>query len=115
MNTSISVLGEHAVGSTGLTAEQARQEGYELVMQKAKGLNKPGWYPGHGELIVKLIADKKGKLLGGQAFGEKRAVKNRLDIDYAFGNNLIIDNDIITGELEIYNKDLTKDFSGENI
>jgi NADH oxidase (H2O2-forming) len=84
LNTSISVLGEHAIGSTGLTAEQARQEGYDLVMQKAKGFNKPRWYPGHGELIVKLIADKKGKLLGGQAFGEKRAVKNRLDIVSAY-------------------------------
>jgi len=42
-------------------------------------------------------------------------VKDRLGIDYAFGNNLIIDNDIIIGELEIHNKDLTKDFSGENI
>ena len=41
MNTSISVLGEHAIGSTGLTEEQAGQEGYELVMQKAKGFNKP--------------------------------------------------------------------------
>ena len=84
MNTSISVLGKNAIGSTGLTAEQAKQEGYELVMQKAKGLNKPSWYPGHGELIVKLIADSKGRLLGGQAFGEKRAVKNRLDIVSAY-------------------------------
>lgn len=80
MNTFISVLGDYAVGSTGLTAEQAKEEGYELVMQKIKGHNKPDWYPGHKELIVKLIADKKGKLLGGQVFGEKLAVKNRIDI-----------------------------------
>jgi len=42
-------------------------------------------------------------------------VKKRLDIDYAFGNNLKVRNNIITGELEIHNKSLTKDFSGENI
>ena len=42
-------------------------------------------------------------------------VKNRLGIDYAFGNELIIDDDMITGELEIHNKELTKDFSSENI
>jgi NADPH-dependent 2,4-dienoyl-CoA reductase/sulfur reductase-like enzyme len=99
MNTSISVLGEHAVGSTGLTAEQARQEGYELLMQKAKGFNKPGWYPGHGELIVKLIADRKGRLLGGQVFGEKRAVKNRLDIISAYLSARGMLADMIRGEL----------------
>ena len=99
MNTSISVLGEHAIGSTGLTAEQARQEGYELVMQKAKGFNKPRWYPGHGELIVKLIADKRGRLLGGQVFGEKRAVKNRLDIVSAYLSAKGTLADMMRGEL----------------
>jgi NADPH-dependent 2,4-dienoyl-CoA reductase/sulfur reductase-like enzyme len=99
MNTSISVLGGHAIGSTGLTAEQARQEGYELVMQKAKGFNKPSWYPDQGELIVKLIADKTGRLLGGQVFGEKHAVKNRLDIVSAYLSAQATLTDMMRGEL----------------
>jgi len=99
MNTSISVLGGFAIGSTGLTTEQARLEGHELVMQKAKGLNKPSWYPGHEELIVKLIADKKGRLLGGQAFGEKQAVKNRLDIVSAYLSARGTISDMMRGEL----------------
>ena len=37
-------------------------------------------------------------------------LKERLGIEYSFANNLIIDNNIITGELEIQNKDLTQDF-----
>lgn len=37
-------------------------------------------------------------------------IKERLDIDYAFANNLLIKDNIITGELEIHNKELTKDF-----
>ena len=37
-------------------------------------------------------------------------LKNRLGIDYVFANNLIINDGIITGELEIHNKELTKDF-----
>jgi phosphoserine phosphatase len=37
-------------------------------------------------------------------------LKDRLGIDYVFANNLIINNDIITGELEIHNKELKKDF-----
>jgi len=106
MNTSISVLGDYAVGSTGLTADQARDEGHELVMQKARGLNKPSWYPSHGELIVKLIADKEGGLLGGQVFGEKRAVKNRLDIVSAYlsAKGTLID--MMRGELA-YCPDIT--------
>ena len=41
-------------------------------------------------------------------------LKNRLDIDYVFANNLIIDNNIITGEIKIHNKELKRDFySGE--
>ena len=36
-------------------------------------------------------------------------LKKRLSIDYAFANNLIINNDMITGELIINNKDLKED------
>ena len=42
-------------------------------------------------------------------------LKERLGFDYAFANNLIIKNDIITGELEIHNSDLKKDFCSERI
>jgi phosphoserine phosphatase len=42
-------------------------------------------------------------------------LKERLGIDYTFANNLIIDNDIITGELEIFNKELKEDFSSNRI
>jgi phosphoserine phosphatase len=37
-------------------------------------------------------------------------LKERLGIDYTFANNLIINDDIITGKLEIHNKNLTQDF-----
>jgi phosphoserine phosphatase len=37
-------------------------------------------------------------------------LKDRLGIDYAFANNLIINDGIITGELEIHNTELIKDF-----
>jgi phosphoserine phosphatase len=42
-------------------------------------------------------------------------LKQRLGIDYTFANNLIIDNDIITGDLEIFNKELKEDFSSDRI
>ena len=42
-------------------------------------------------------------------------LKNRLGIDYAFGNNLITNDGVITGELEINNKGLKKDFNSNRI
>jgi NADPH-dependent 2,4-dienoyl-CoA reductase/sulfur reductase-like enzyme len=99
LNTFISVLGDYAVGSTGITSEQAKEEGHELVIQKIKGQNKPDWYPGHKDLIVKLITDKKGKLLGGQVFGEKIAVKNRIDIISSYLSTKSNLTDMMKGEL----------------
>ena len=37
-------------------------------------------------------------------------LKDRLGIDYVFANTLITNGDVITGELEIHNTDLTEDF-----
>ncbi len=42
-------------------------------------------------------------------------LKQRLGIDYSFANNLITNNDIITGELDIHNKDLTEDICNRKI
>jgi len=42
-------------------------------------------------------------------------LKKRLNLDYAYANNLIIDKNIITGELRIHNINLEKDFDGKNI
>ena len=106
LNTFISVFGDYAVGSTGITSEQAKEEGHELVAQKIKGHNKPDWYPGHMDLIVKLIANKKGKLLGGQVFGEKIAVKNRIDIISSYLSRKSSLKDMIKGELA-YCPDIT--------
>lgn len=98
LNTFISVLDEYAVGSTGLTAEQAKAEGYETIAQKIRGKNKPEYYPGHKDLIVKLIASKEGKLLGGQAFGEKNAVKNRIDVVASYLSRKSRLKDMMNGE-----------------
>ena len=37
-------------------------------------------------------------------------LKDRLEIDYAFANNLIMNDNVINGDLEIHNKELAKDF-----
>ncbi|RLF56653.1 MAG: hypothetical protein DRN27_09280 [Thermoplasmata archaeon] len=42
-------------------------------------------------------------------------LKNRLGIDYVFANNLITDDNVVTGDLEIYNKDLVEDLVNNRI
>ena len=42
-------------------------------------------------------------------------LKERLGIDYAFGNNLIIEKNIVTGEIIIHNNDLTEEFNSGKI
>lgn len=42
-------------------------------------------------------------------------LKKRLGFDYAFANNLILDEGVVTGELEIHNKNLVRDFVSDNI
>jgi len=42
-------------------------------------------------------------------------LKDRLGIDYAFANKLIIENGIVTGEVIIHNKDLVEDFNSDKI
>lgn len=68
--TFISVIGEFEVAATGFNTFFAEQNGYELVVGKAKGYTIPDWIPGGKEVIVKLLADKKTKkVIGGQVVG----------------------------------------------
>ena len=68
------------------------QENVETVIEELKKKN-----------IKTAIATDSYKFLADD-------LKDRLGIDYVFANNLIINDDIITGELEIHNKELKKDF-----
>ena len=68
------------------------QENVEIVIEELKKKN-----------IKTAIATDSYKFLADD-------LKSRLGIDYVFANNLIINNGIITGELEIHNIELTKDF-----
>lgn len=68
--TFVSKIGGLEVAATGYTADRARALGYEPVSGKAKGPDRPHWYPGAREVSVRIIADKKdGRILGGQVVG----------------------------------------------
>ena len=68
-----------SVAACGLSEEQARQGGYDVVVSVNIKPDKPEYYGGR-ELVIKAIADRKtDKLLGVQIIGEQ-GVDKRIDV-----------------------------------
>jgi len=64
----------------GLGEKQALDAGFEVVTAVVPGPDKPGYYPGSKEIIIKLIVDKQTRrILGGQGTGPGEVVK-RIDV-----------------------------------
>ncbi|MFA6948390.1 MAG: FAD-dependent oxidoreductase [Eubacteriales bacterium] len=70
LGTGIVKLPELNCGRSGLTEEQAKNAGYDVVSATAVTDDKPHYYPGAAFFIIKLIADRKTRrLLGVQCIG----------------------------------------------
>lgn len=68
------------VGRTGLNEAQSQQAGYDTITALVPGTEHASYYPGGGDVIVKLIAGKSGgRILGGQAVGTGDTAK-RIDV-----------------------------------
>jgi len=82
-------------------------------MQKKELLNIFRNIPFQDDLedVIKIIKEKKiiTAIATDSYLFLANDIKDRLSFDYAFANNLIINNGIITGELEIHNKNLIRD------
>ncbi len=71
LSTFASLIGNLEVAATGFNEFFAKSAGFETISGKAQGKNKPVYYPGAKDIIIKIIADAKtGRILGGQAVGE---------------------------------------------
>jgi CoA-dependent NAD(P)H sulfur oxidoreductase len=58
------------VGKTGLSERDAEAAGFETMSAAVEAKDKAGYYPGVGEVFLKLIADAEtGRLLGAEAAG----------------------------------------------
>ena len=59
------------LGRTGLTMDKAKEEGFDPECVSVVLDDKPGYYPGSGNFVIKLIADRRDmKLLGVQVAGK---------------------------------------------
>ncbi|MBU0495875.1 MAG: FAD-dependent oxidoreductase [Chloroflexi bacterium] len=80
LGTAVLKVFDYNVGKTGLTEQQARDAGYDVVTALAPSPDCAHYYPTHKLVFIKLIADREtGKLLGIQALGPGEAVK-RVDV-----------------------------------
>jgi NADPH-dependent 2,4-dienoyl-CoA reductase/sulfur reductase-like enzyme/rhodanese-related sulfurtransferase len=67
-------------GRVGLGEKQALEAGFEVVTALVPGPDKPMYYPGFKEIIIKLIVDRKThRILGGQGTGPGDVIK-RIDV-----------------------------------
>ena len=67
----IKASGTLNLGRTGLTMDKAKEEGFDPECVSVVLDDKPGYYPGSGNFVIKLIADRRDmKLLGVQVAGK---------------------------------------------
>lgn len=74
LGTFVSKVGKLEIAATGFNTPGAMGIGYEVLGTKVTAPNKPEYMPGHKQITVKILADKKtGRIIGGQAIGEEGA------------------------------------------
>jgi len=80
LGTSVLKVSGWNVGRTGLGEQQARELGYDVLTALNATHDRTHYYPGHDNLLIKLVVDKKSrKLLGAQAIGGGDVIK-RIDV-----------------------------------
>jgi NADPH-dependent 2,4-dienoyl-CoA reductase/sulfur reductase-like enzyme len=79
VGTAVTKICQVEVARTGLQENELRELGVEWVSAVIKSRTKAGYYPGAGEITVKVLAEKgSGRLLGGQIVGMEGSAK-RID------------------------------------
>jgi len=79
VGTAITKICNVEIARTGLQEKELRKLGIEWVSAVIKSRTKAGYYPGAGEITVKVLAERgSGRLLGGQIVGMEGSAK-RID------------------------------------
>jgi NADPH-dependent 2,4-dienoyl-CoA reductase/sulfur reductase-like enzyme len=70
LGTGIFKVFELGVGKTGLSEKEAEEAGFETVSAAVETMDRADYYPGVGEVFLKLIAERPtGRLIGAEAAG----------------------------------------------
>jgi len=79
LNANISKIGDIFLGTIGITQLKAKENKIKTISATYEGYTKPEYCPLKKEIIIKLIADTKGKIIGSQIIGEEE-VAPRINI-----------------------------------
>ncbi|MEM4336959.1 MAG: FAD-dependent oxidoreductase [Candidatus Woesearchaeota archaeon] len=79
MNNSIAKIGNLYVGSVGLTEKRAIYLGKRVFAADYCSNVRAEYYPSKEKIIVRIVGDEKGSIIGGQIAGESEVV-GRLDL-----------------------------------
>jgi len=78
--TAVVKILDYHVGKTGLTEEEARLAGFDVVTALNPSTDKSHFFPGNARVFMKMVADRQtGKVLGLQVVGPGDGVK-RIDV-----------------------------------
>jgi NADPH-dependent 2,4-dienoyl-CoA reductase/sulfur reductase-like enzyme/rhodanese-related sulfurtransferase len=80
LSTAVFKILDYNCGTTGITEKRARELGYEVVTCLCPKFDYSHYMPGSKMFIIKLVADKSGKMLGCQVVGEGEACMKRIDV-----------------------------------
>ncbi|MFA5519107.1 MAG: FAD-dependent oxidoreductase [Spirochaetota bacterium] len=90
--TFVTRIGNIEIAGTGFTFETAVQKGYKPVAGKITSHILPEYFPNNSQITIKIIFDgNTGKILGGQAIGEKGAAERINIISTAIEFNISIE------------------------
>jgi NADPH-dependent 2,4-dienoyl-CoA reductase/sulfur reductase-like enzyme len=79
VGTAVTKLCDREVSRTGLNEREATQAGFEYEAVTIESTSRAGYYPGHGEIKVKFVTERRsGRLLGAQMVG--RGGAKRIDV-----------------------------------
>lgn len=80
LNSGSCYIFEKTIAATGMTEDQARQEGYETVSAIVESRSQHGMIPGFKPWTLKLVFDRNThKLIGGQIISDAKAPAKEID------------------------------------
>jgi NADH oxidase (H2O2-forming) len=97
LNATVSVIGGLYLGSVGMTEREARAHGVKAVSALYRGVDKAEYHPEAGDVRVKLIADRKGRVLGGQFLGTSNVAGMVDTLSLAIGKGFTL-RDLVNSE-----------------
>lgn len=78
LNSTVSQIGDMEMGAVGITEQEAKKQGMDVIVSNIDSLSRARYYPGSKPLFIKLIAKTDGTIIGCQMFGQE-AVAERVD------------------------------------